>query len=213
MSIHTAGIDVDYRPNSYFWASEKGIGLLSDIKGAERRRIYAKALEEGEEGLIPVELSQEVLSEVDRASLGRIHPAFMGGEYLPTRSRQEVEIARITIASTTQDVTCVYARQVGNRIHYRVVDEYGGSTLDGSGIRPSTKPLKLKELVDFFLKSWNLIACLDCNYEDEGHPRGRIHRFIVDASSSFYSEFDDLVRARVDEWLDSIKQDEEDGED
>lgn len=213
MSIHTAGIDVDYRPNSYFWASSKGIGLLSDIKGAERRRLYTKALEAGNEGLIPIELSQQVLNEVDREILSRIHPAFMGGEYLPDRSRQEVEIARITIASTTQDVTCVYARQVGSRIHYRVVDEYEGMTLDGSAIRTSTKPLKLKDLVEFFLKSWNLIACLDVNFEGDGHPRDQVHGFIVDASSSFYAEFDDLVRARVDEWLDSIKQDEAESED
>lgn len=210
MSIHTERIDLDYRPNSYFWASEKGISLLSDIKGAERRRLYVRALEEGNEGAVPVELSQAVLNEEDRQDLGRIHPAFMGGEYLPTRSRQEVEIARITIASTTQDVTCVYARQVGNRIHYRVVDEYDGSTLDGAGVRTSTKPLKLRELVDFFLKTWNLIACLDVNFEGDGYPRDNVHWFIVDASSSFYSEFGDLVRARVNEWLDSIKQDEED---
>ncbi len=210
MSIYTEGIDLEYRPNSYFWASEKGIGLLSDIKGAERRRLYARALEEGNERAIPVELSQAVLNEEDRQDLGRIHPAFMGGEYLPTRSRQEVEIARITIASTTQDVTCVYARQVGNRIHYRVVDEYDGSTLDGEGGRTSVKPLKLKELVDFFLKTWNLIACLDVNFEGDGYPRDRVHGFIVDASSSFYSEFGELVRARVDEWLDTIKQDDED---
>ena len=39
-----------------------------------------------------------------------------------------MEIARITIASTTQDVTSVYARQVGQRIQYRVVDEYNGDT-------------------------------------------------------------------------------------
>ena len=214
MSQHTSDIDLDYRPHSYFWAKERGIALLSDIKGAERRRLYARALEQGDEDTLPQELLQEVLSEQERQGIGRIHPAFMGGEYLPTREHMEVEIARITIASTTQDVTCVYARQVGQRIHYRVVDEYGGDTLSGSAIRTSTKPLKLKELVDFFLKSWDLICCLDCNFGDYGHPRDRIHGFIVDASSSFYVQFDDLVRARVDEWLDSLPPSEqEDQED
>ncbi len=201
MSKHTAGIDQAYRPASYFWAQERGITLLSDIKGAERRRLYAKALDTGQGDQLPAELSQHALAELDRQGLGRIHPAFMGGEYFPTRERQEVEIARITIASTTQDVTCVYARQVGQRIHYRVVDEYGGDTLDGAGTRTSTKPLTLRELVDFFLKTWDLILCLDCNFEGDGYPRDRVHGFIVDASSSFYAEFGDLVRARVDEWL------------
>jgi hypothetical protein len=53
----------------------------------------------------------------------------MGGEYLPDLKQDEVEIARITIASTTQDVTSVFARRGKHRIYYRVVDEYGGETL------------------------------------------------------------------------------------
>jgi hypothetical protein len=210
MSIHTTGIDLDYRPASYFWAAERGITLLSDIKGAERRKLYARALEAGQGAAVPGELFADALTEEDRQGLGRIHPAFMGGEYLPDRSQQEVEIARITIASTTQDVTCVYARQVGERIHYRVVDEYEGMTLDEPVTRTSTRPLKLKELVAFFLKSWNLIGCLDVNFEGHGHHRDDVQGFIVDASSSFYAEFDDLVRARVDEWLDTLERVEED---
>ena len=209
MGIHTEGIDLKYRPVTYFWAQEHGISLLSDIKGAERRRIYANALEVGEEDLLPKTVTEEVLSEEDRQMLGRVHPAFMGGEYLPSRDRQEVEIARITIASTTQDVTCVYARQVGQRIHYRVVDEYGGDTLSGTGLRTSTKPLKLEELVEFFLNSWDLISCLDCNFEGDSYPRDRVHWFIVDASSSFYAEFNALIRAKVNEWLDAKEESED----
>ena len=213
MSSPATGIDLGYRPASYFWAAEKGITLMSDIKGAERRRLFAKALETGEEAAFSEALLTAALTAHDREALGRIHPAFMGGEYLPNRSRQEVEIARITIASTTQDVTCVYARQVGDRIHYRVVDEYEGMTLDEPSTRTSNKPLKLQELVDFFLKSWNLIACLEVNFEGAGYPRDEVQGFIVDASSSFYAEFEDLVRARVDDWLDTIDRVEEDGED
>ena len=209
MGIHTKDIDLNYRPSTYFWALERGINLLSDIKGAERRRIYSQALENGQEDLLPEEVSEDVLSEESRRILGRVHPVFMGGEYLPNRDRQEVEIARITIASTTQDVTCVYARQVGHRIHYRVVDEYGGDTLSGTGLRTSMRPLKLVELVEFFLKNWDLISCLDCNFEGDGYPRDRVHWFIVDASSSFYAEFDALIRAKVNEWLDT-KEEKED---
>lgn len=58
-----------------------------------------------------------------------MHPKFMGGEYLPDRNSGEVEIARITIASTTRDVTSVYAKRGKHRIYYRVVDEYNGDTL------------------------------------------------------------------------------------
>ncbi len=42
-------IDWQYRPNSYFWAKQYGIGLTSDIKGVERRRLYEESLEDGEE--------------------------------------------------------------------------------------------------------------------------------------------------------------------
>jgi hypothetical protein len=161
--------------------------------------------------LIDSELLQHALPHENRQAQGRIHPAFMGGEYLPSNRAGEVEIARITIASTTQDVTCVYARKVGQRIHYRVVDEYSGDTLDGLGHRTSLKPLTLKQLTDFFLKTWNLLSCLDANFESHAYPRDEVHGFIVDASSSFYAEFDSLIHAHVDEWLDQVSpiQDDE----
>ena len=128
----------------------------------------------------------------------------MGGEYLPDHGEGEVEIARITIASTTQDVTCVYARQVGQRIHYRVVDEYEGDTLGGRAHRTSSHPLSLQQLTAFFLGSWDLLAGLEVNFESDGYPRDAVHDFIVDASSSFYAQFGELVHARVDEWLDTV---------
>jgi len=210
---HTDGINLGYRPTSYFWATDHHIPLLSDIKGAERRRLYELALAAGQADLVEPDLQQHALREDQRQALGRIHPAFMGGEYLPSTRGREVEIARITIASTTQDVTCIYARQVGQRIRYTLVDEYGGETIEGRATRTSTHPLTLVQLVDFFLQGWNLIACLDCNFCDRGHPHDTIHDFIVDASSSFYAEFGDLVRARVNDWLDTIPRDEEESED
>ena len=212
MSRHTRGIDLKYRPNSYFWALDNHVPLISDIKGAERRKMYERALEVGNADLVDAMLLQPALSSEDRSAFAGIHPAFMGGEYLPDTEGREVEIARITIASTTQDVTCVYAKQVGKRLRYRVVDEYEGMTLDGKGVRTSLRPLTLKQLVDFFLKTWNLMLCLDANFFDHGNEREDVQGFIVDASSSFYAEFEDLVRARVDEWLDTLPRNEEDDE-
>jgi hypothetical protein len=161
------GIGLRYRPTSYFWATDHHIPLVSDIKGAERRKLFEHALRHGQINLAP-DLQRHALLEDQRQALGRIHPVFMGGEYLPSAKGQEVEIARITIASTTQDVTSVYARRAGQRIHYRVVDEYNGDTLEGKGTRTSTQPLTLVQLVDFFLRTWNLIGCLDCNFGDDG---------------------------------------------
>lgn len=64
-------------------------------------------------------------------------------------------IVRITIASVTQDVTCVYARRSKRRIHYRVVDEYENETLSGKTTRTSTHPLTLGELETFFNNAWS----------------------------------------------------------
>jgi hypothetical protein len=92
------------------------------------------------------------------------------------------------------------------------VDEYEGDTLDGNPTRTSVKPLSLNELVDFFLRTWNLIACLDVNFADYGHHREEVKGFITDASSSFYAEFGRLIYARVDEWLDSLPPKETESE-
>ena len=45
---------------------------------------------------VPEFLLQSALSDEVRQALGRIHPAMMGGEYLPNLTPNEVEIARIT---------------------------------------------------------------------------------------------------------------------
>src|SRR6185369_16293058 len=115
--------------------------LLSRIKGAERKAALQRLIDAGRTDRIPDFLAKSSLSEEERQAAGRIHPAFMGGEYLPDVRREEVIVARFTIASVTQDVTCVYARRGRNRIHYRVVDEYGGDTLTDKTTRTSTRPL------------------------------------------------------------------------
>jgi len=92
----------------------------------------------------------------------------MGGEYLPDLSVTETMIARITIASTTQDVTCVYARRGKGRIYYRVVDEYEGATLSGKSARTSSQPLSLRELDSFFSAAWSVLDVLEMNFGDSG---------------------------------------------
>jgi hypothetical protein len=195
-------IDLKFRPQSYFWAKERGIALSSDIKGANRRHIYELSLARDAAGNLSPVFSQHALSDEDRRLMGRLHPSFMGGEYLPNTLNTEVEIARITIASTTRDVTCVYAKPVGKRIAYRIVDEYNGDTVTGVAARTSSAPLTLAALLDFFLSGWDLLGCLDFNFSDDHYPRDEVHAFIVDASSSFYGQFGEAITARVDAWLD-----------
>ena len=219
--LRPLAIDLAYRPESYFWAYDNNIKLASDIKGAERKAMYERALKSGDIHLANAIISETELTHEQRKAQSSIHPAWMGGEYLPNREAQEVEIARITIASTTQDVTCVYAKRGASRIYYRVVDEYEGMTLDES-TRTSIRPLTLIELFDFFIKGWDLFCCLEANFGEHGYHREEVQGFIVDASSSFYAEFGDLVTQRVDTWVDQrreehglneLQSDDEDDED
>ena len=117
-------IDLEFRPQSYFWPLGLEKHLLSRIKGAQRKEALKALLDSGRLDDIPDFLAKSALSEEERRAIGRIHPMFMGGEYLPDMDEQEVEIARISIHSTTSDVTSVYARRTPQGIAYRVVDEW-----------------------------------------------------------------------------------------
>ena len=137
------GIDLDFRPKSYFWPTGLETHLLVAHQGRRAQGCAeASCSTAGRPEEIPDFLAGRALTSAERQALGRIHPAFMGGEYLPDLAQTETMIARITIASTTQDVTCVYARRGKGRIYYRVVDEYEGETLSGeehADIEPATQ--------------------------------------------------------------------------
>lgn len=119
----------------------------------------------------------------------------MGGEYLPTVAQREIEIARVRLASTTFDVTSLYARPGASRIRYRVVDEYDGETLSGPTERTSVRPLTLGAMVDYFLGAWDLFDVLEGNYNDDVEA---MLAFFV-GESEFYPAFDAELRARVRE--------------
>ncbi len=191
------GINLDFRPPSYFSALSIEQLLFSSIKGQERQDIVRRALKEGL--VVPEEYLDSELTEGDRNDLGRIHPSFMGGEYLPTFDNEEVEIARICIASTTSDVTSLLARRVGKRIHYRVVDEYGGDTLTGPSKRTSNKPLTLGQVESFFNGAWWILEILEMNFGENGYDEIEMLNF-TNPSSEFYPEFAELYRKRIIEW-------------
>jgi hypothetical protein len=155
-------------------------------------------------------LAKSALDDEERQAIGRVHPAFMGGEYLPDLADNEVEIARITIASTTQDVTSVFARRGKSRIHYRVVDEYGGETLTGKTERTSTKPLTLGELEAFLNAAWSIYEVLEMNFGDDGYEPERVLAF-TSASSQFYPQFGRLYAARIAGWTMELRDEWEYG--
>jgi hypothetical protein len=138
-------IDLSFRPDSYWPESRTPEQLLARIKGTVRRnaarRIFA---EQGFAGLSAF-LVRDELPDDDRTQWGRIHPACMGGEYLPTARAGQVEIARVSLASVTGDVISIRAARRPTRITYAVVDEYDSAYVPG--IRWSRQPLTLGEVI------------------------------------------------------------------
>jgi hypothetical protein len=193
-------IDLEYRPASYFWPLGLETHLLSRIKGAERKAVLQRLIDAGRLDEVPAFLTESALTADDRRAIGRLHPAFMGGEYLPDIAQNEVIIARIVIASTTQDVTCVYARRGKSRIHYRVVDEYDGDTLDDKRMRTSTRPLTLGQLEAFLNGAWSIFDVLEMNFADDGYPLEQMLRFVVAVESEFYPELGALYEERIRSW-------------
>ena len=194
------GIDLSFRPASYFWPLGLQTHLLARIKGAERKAELKRLIDARHLDKVPDFLARSGLSEAERKAIGRIHPAFMGGEYLPDLSQSEVMIASITIASTTQDVTSVYARRGKNRIYYRVVDEYEGETLSGRNTRTSTRPLMLGQLEEFFNGAWSIFDVLEMNFGDS-YDLNRILTFVVRLESQFYPQFGSLYQRRIEDWV------------
>jgi len=198
-------IDLDYRPNNYFWANQMGVQLSTQIKGSQRKALHEASVAEGEISEFDEFLSKPVLSSFERAVIGRLHPSLMGGEYLPDKVKGEVEIARITLNSTTQDVISLCARSRKNGIFYRIVDEYDGETFTGKSTTLRKAPLTLGEMTNFFLGAWSLSDVLEMNFGDrvreDDIDLDDVRYFILDASSSFYAQFGPLIYLKVDEWL------------
>lgn len=191
-------VDLAYRPISYLGPVDLRFHLLTTVKGAERRDLINHLLRDGDVPL-PSGLGRSALQSDERGRWGQIHPLMMGGEYLPDRRGRELEIARITIQSTTQDVSSVYASQGRHRIRYRIVDEYGGETLAEPTRRTSLRPITLGELTEFFLNAWDLTGLLEMNFGDDDSRLQEALAFFQ-GESSFYPEFDALLRSRVKAW-------------
>jgi hypothetical protein len=186
-------IDLNYRPAAYFGPMSLATHLLSKVSGAERRAALERLIAEGRADDVPAFLSAAKLPEDERNAIGSIHPMFMGGEYLPNKDEGEIEIARIEIASTTSDVTSLFAKRVDGVIHYRVVDEYEGDTLTNRIEKQSKLPLTLGELETFFMGAWPLYAVLEMNFSDETEAMLRFFK----AKSEFYPDLNRLLRQRV----------------
>ena len=66
--------------------------------------------------------------------------------------------------------------------------------------------MTLGQLIYFFLITWNLMDVLHFNFEGDGNSPDEIKAFVIDASSSFYTEFTEEIDGRIDKWIDFAKK-------
>ena len=120
---------------------------------------------------------------------------FMGGEFLPGFRSGEVEIARVSIKSTTYDVNSIRAKMGGTRIRYRFYDEYDGETTTGKTSRTSIRPLTLGELLDFMFRAHHFFKMLDRNFPGKLEEQLKFFR----GESEFYPKFHDALVEKTTE--------------
>jgi hypothetical protein len=197
-AVPTLPVDValEYRPSAYFapWSAPAIAAILRCGRRSALRGITRQSA-----GMDEQHADRTPLDEDVRRTLHRIHPSLTDGQFLPTLQPCETEIARITFASTTHDVTAVYARQRKDGVFYRVVDEYGGRTLSAPRERTrfSRRPLTLRELAAFIARACPALAALAENHAASSEAGDALVGFEVRAESEFYPGFASLVDARI----------------
>ena len=201
----TPGIDLDYRPGRYFWALGANVLLPSGISGEARRKLYRARIEAG--GTVHDGLDAELLDEPLREAWGRLDPRNMGGEYLPPLRKGEVEIARISLESTMADQISVRARRVGERIRYRVVDEYEVAYVCHPA--SSVAPLSMRQLVALLESASEggsiIFSILASN--SRASRSEELATFIT-VSSDFYADLGRYYRALTDAFLEELARED-----
>ena len=214
--------DWDYRPANYRDHPDPVSAVVAGIKGQERRKAIRNAMT-GVPGaeLPPEEFRVDSLSPDHRRVIGRLHPAFMGGEYLPDCRRGEVEIARVVLASVMQDVISIRARRGRGRIAYRVVDEYPEHGGWRCRPRSTAEPLTLGELIRLIDGASNgdrggrgtVLADRFRNANLEAGDDPATIRGFVTVESDLYPELAAYYAWQAEQWyLRVMPEEEEEGE-
>jgi hypothetical protein len=197
-----AGIDLAFRPRSYFGPIPAETHLLAHVTGHERREFVRRHLASDKDDST-LDLLAELFAS-DRETLGRVHPALMGGEYLPPFLDNETEIARISLASTTADQISVRAQRLADGIAYRIVDEYGAIVDYVCQPARSELPLTLGELIALIEGAARdggaALSYLYGNIAADPSDPWRLRNF-VSVSSEFYAELASYYDQRIAAWF------------
>lgn len=196
-----------WRPTSYWDHTDPVSAILVNVKGTVRRRALRNALQGGAPDAPVDELMRDELPDDERKAWGRIHPACMGGEYLPAYLPGEVEIARFQLKSLLSDVISIRARRAG-RIHYRVVDEYPEHHTMTLSPRTSVRPLTLGAMVRLL---WSVresegegpgfMAYSIESGMEAGDDRETVAEFMT-VESEIYPELGELIAQGIERYLD-----------
>lgn len=200
--------DMDFRPHSYWGPRNLKSYLLSAIKGEERRKLVKGFLEKfGEENLPDISLIKEKLTENERQLISRLHPNYMGGEFLPDTKEEEVEIARLVMKSVTQDVYSFRATRKKNNIVYSIENEYDSTF--AHTIKTSKLPLNFKQMIKFIdeatdndASEWPSVygGARQYNYEEGSHEPEEYWDFET-LDSAFYSQLSEWYDIQNWIWL------------
>jgi hypothetical protein len=194
-------MNLAFRPTTYFEDAFKA--LLSTIKGERRKREVLDRINSGDIAELEGWIVKGTLEDDERESLGRIHPAFMGGEYLPDYLPGEVEIARIALESTTADVISIRARLSGGKLRYRIVNEY--ETEYVAQPAESDLPLTFGEVIAMIEgPQGDDLPCAPAAFWNEQYECGttpdEIATFVT-VSSEYYPDITEYYEDRFEQWL------------
>lgn len=211
--MNTNAIDLSFRPATYWPQSPNREQLLSRIKGKARRDLTRMFLEASGLSHMDAFIGREALPEDDRRAWGMIHPALMGGEYLPPQPHGSAEIARISLESVTSDQIALYAVRTPEGIRYSFADEYDHRIDQPFQVRRWL--LNLTELIDLIDGSTiegdigvggMVFSHLDANYDSEDDGL----RTFVRVESAFYPDLRRYYEAAIDRWLEDRRRAEAD---
>jgi hypothetical protein len=181
-------IDLAFAPQSYWQLDSARLGAETN---EFRRRIHA-AISTG---------------DWSKVKLPPVEFGLRGGDFLPGFKRFEVEIARLSLESTTWDVISIRARPSSHGIVYRVVDEYDTNYR----IRPrsSRKPLTLGKLIQLIesMTGWEDDRSMSPPALRDSQGFCNDERMISDlrsfvtVSSEFYPDLEPWYERDADRWV------------
>lgn len=218
MSTYSGKRGYGFRPKSYWEVKDPLTAILAHVSGQARRKLITDYWDAGELDKLNEELLKDELTDRVRQDLGRIHPFFMGGEYLPGWLPDEVAIVRIGLRSTTYDVIELRARRISQRaISLRWVDEY--ETTFSQPCDQIDRPFSLGELIDFIQdsepdgQSWGPLPLCYSKMNNEYLEDPESLRDFTSLGSDFYPGLSAWFSGLVDEWVAELTGgDEEDRE-